>query len=141
MPHNVSRTLPWIFCFAVVGPAVAFEDRAVQVEPLAKSAESWNGTLLPAYPAGQPEITVLRIRIAPGARLPMHKHPVINAAVMLAGDLTVVTEAGRTLRLRQGDAIVEVVDQWHYGYNDGTEFADLIVFYAGVQGQPITVNR
>ena len=141
MPHNVSRTLPWIFCCAVVGPAVAFEDRAVQVEPLAKSAESWNGTLLPAYPAGQPEITVLRIRIAPGARLPMHKHPVINAAVMLAGDLTVVTEAGRTLRLRQGDAIVEVVDQWHYGYNDGTEFADLIVFYAGVQGQPITVNR
>jgi quercetin dioxygenase-like cupin family protein len=141
VPHNVRRTLPWIFCFAVVGPAVAFEDSAVQVEPLAKSAESWNGTLLPAYPAGQPEITVLRIRIAPGARLPMHEHPVVNAAVMLAGDLTVVTEAGRTLRLRQGDAIVEVVDQWHYGYNDGTEFADLIVFYAGVQGQPITVNR
>ena len=40
-----------------------------------------------------------------------------------------------------GDAIVEVVDQWHYGYNDGPDIAELIVFYAGAQGQPITSNR
>ena len=140
LPRDVRRTLPWILCVLLVGPAVAFEDSAVQVEPLAKSAASWNGTRLPAYPAGQPEVTILRIRIAPGARLPMHKHPVINAAVMLAGELTVTTEAGRSARFRRGEAIVEVVDQWHYGHNDGAEVAELIVFYAGVQAQPIAVD-
>ena len=113
----------------------------MQVEVLARSAASWNGSPLPAYPAEQPEVTVLKIRIAPGTRLPMHKHPVINAAVVLAGALTVITEAGRSVRFSSGDAIVEVVDQWHYGYNDGPEVAELVVFYAGAQGQPITSNR
>jgi quercetin dioxygenase-like cupin family protein len=60
---------------------------------------------------------------------------------MLAGKLTVVTEAGQTLHLEAGDAIVEVVDQWHYGHNEGTEPAELIVFYAGVREQPLTVKQ
>ena len=141
LSRPVSRTVAWSLCLLLAGPAAAFEDSAVQVDVLAKSAASWNGSSLPAYPAGQPEVTVLRIRVAPGARLPMHKHPVINAAVMLAGDLTVTTEAGKQMRFSRGDAIVEVVDQWHYGYNEGPDVAELIVFYAGAQGQPITSNR
>lgn len=139
--HDVSRIFASTLCFLFCGSAAAFEDDAVQVELLAKSAASWNGSPLPVYPAGQPEVTVLRIRIAPGTRLPMHMHPVINAAVILAGELTVLTEAGKSMRFSSGDAIVEVVDQWHYGYNDGPEVAELIVFYAGAQGQPITSSR
>ena len=138
--RNIGPLLTALLCLLLASPAPAFELRAVQVESLAKSATSWNGNALPAYPAGQPEVTVLRIRVAPGARLPLHKHPVINAAVMLAGELTVMTEAGRSARFRPGEAIVEVVDQWHYGHNDGAEVAELIVFYAGVQSQPITVE-
>ncbi len=133
--------LAYAVCFLVAAPAVAFQDTAVQVEPLAKSAASWNETRLPAYPAGQPEVTILRVRIAPGGRLPMHRHPVINAGYMLTGALTVVTEAGQTLHLEAGDAIIEVVDQWHYGQNEGTEPAELIVFYAGVQEEPVTVKQ
>jgi len=139
--HSTGRLLTALLCLLLASPAPAFEPSAVQVEPLAKSATSWNGTALPAYPAGQPEVTVLRIRVAPGTRLPLHKHPVINAAVMLAGELTVTTEAGRSARFRPGEAIVEVVNQWHYGYNEGPEIAELIVFYAGVHGQPITVDQ
>ena len=71
----------------------------------------------------------------------MHRHPVINAGYMLTGELTVVTEAGQTLHLEAGDAIIEVVDQWHYGQNEGTEPAELIVFYAGVQEEPVTVKQ
>jgi quercetin dioxygenase-like cupin family protein len=142
MAHrSAGSLLTGLLCLLLASPAPAFEPRGVQVEPLAKSATSWNGIALPAYPAGQSEVTVLRIRIAPGARLPMHKHPVINAAVMLAGELTVTTEAGRSARFRRGEAIVEVVDQWHYGHNDGAEVAELIVFYAGVQAQPIAVDQ
>ena len=138
---STGRLLATLLGLLLASPAPAFEPRAVQVEPLARSATSWNGTALPAYPAGQPEVTVLRIRVAPGARLSLHKHPVINAAVMLAGELTVTTDAGRSARFRPGEAIVEVVDQWHYGHNDGAEVAELVVFYAGVQGQPITVDQ
>ena len=140
LPRGLVKPLASVLLAYLVTPALAFEDTAVQVDPLAKSVASWNGTPMPAYPAGQPEVTILRVRIAPGARLPMHKHPVINAGVMLAGELTVVTEKGQTLHLKAGDPIIEVVEEWHYGHNEGAEPVELIIFYAGVQGQPITVK-
>ena len=59
---------------------------------------------------------------------------------MLKGELTVTTKKGQVLHLRAGEPIVEVVDTWHYGKNEGKETAELIVFYAGVQGVPITVK-
>jgi len=39
-----------------------------------------------------------------------------------------------------GDAIVEVVEKWHSGRNRGDEAAEIIVFYVGGKGQPITVK-
>ncbi|HOZ60858.1 MAG TPA: cupin domain-containing protein, partial [Smithellaceae bacterium] len=70
----------------------------------------------------------------------MHKHPVINAGVMIAGDLTVITEKNETLHLKTGDSIIEVVDKWHYGKNEGNKTAEIIVFYAGVIKQVITIK-
>jgi quercetin dioxygenase-like cupin family protein len=113
----------------------------VTSEVLAHATQSWDGAALPPYPAGDPEIRILRIRIPAGAELPVHKHPVINAGVLLAGKLTVITETGKELRLEAGQAIVEVVEQWHHGRNDGDETADIIVFYAGTAGVPITVMK
>jgi len=113
----------------------------VEVEVLAQSTTSWDGTELPRYPRSQPEITILRIQIPPHTALPLHKHPVINAGVLLRGSLTVVAESGRVLHLEAGDSIVELVNQWHYGRNDGNEPAEIIVFYAGTPGKPITVTR
>jgi hypothetical protein len=37
--------------------------------------------------------------------------------------------------------MVEVVNEWHYGANHGTEPVELIAFYAGVKGTPITVPQ
>ena len=96
---------------------------------------------LPAYPGGAPEVTILRIHIPPGATLPLHEHPVINAGVLLRGELTVTTQDGETLNLTAGKPIVEVVDTWHSGRNKGHETAEIIVFYAGVTGEPITVKK
>jgi len=109
------------------------------VKELVKTGKSWNGESLPAYPPGQPEVTILRIRIPAGARLPLHSHPVINAGVLLSGQLTVVAAGGKTLHLEAGDPIVEVVNTPHYGINKGTIPAEIIVVYAGVAGSPITV--
>lgn len=111
----------------------------INVEVLEKTTTSWNGDSLPVYPQGQPEITILRITVAPGKQLAVHEHPYINAGVLLRGQLTVVTEQGETLHLKAGQAIVELVDKWHYGKNDGTEPAEIIVFYAGIKDEPITI--
>jgi quercetin dioxygenase-like cupin family protein len=112
----------------------------VVVEQLAKSSKSWDGKTLPAYPEGQPEVTILRIKIPAGSKLEIHNHPVINAGVLIAGELTVVTEDNKTLHLKAGDSIVELVNKKHYGKNEGTETAEIIVFYAGVENKPITIK-
>ena len=109
------------------------------VKELVKSSRSWDGELLPAYPQGQPEITILRIVIPAGARLHGHYHPVINAGVLLSGELTVVASGGDTLHLKAGDPIVELVNTPHYGMNPGKVPAEIIVFYAGVIHAPVTV--
>jgi len=109
------------------------------VKELTKTTQSWTGVSLPAYPKGQPEITILRITVPAGAQLHAHRHPVINAGVLIAGQLTVVTSEGKTLHLKAGDPIVEVVDTLHYGTNEGSVPAEIIVFYAGVTDSPITV--
>ena len=113
----------------------------LQVEKLAESVTSWNGDTLPDYLPGQPQVTVLRIIIPPKYQLEWHKHPVINAGVMLDGELTVISEKGDTLHLQKGDALVELVNTYHYGINEGDIPAEIIVFYAGNKGVPITVLK
>ena len=109
------------------------------VKQLVKTSQSWNGDFLPAYPQGKPEITILRITIPAGTKLHTHSHPVINAGVLLSGELTVLTTDGKTLHLKAGDPIVEVVNTLHYGINQGKVPAEIIVFYAGVIDTPITI--
>ena len=111
----------------------------VVVKELAKSTQSWNGALLPSYPSGQAQVTILRITIPAGTELDMHKHPVINAGVLVSGQLTVVTKDEKRLLLKAGDPIVEVVNTAHYGVNKGSVPAEIIVFYAGAADTPITV--
>jgi len=113
----------------------------VTVDVLAKTTTSWNGSTLPFYSEGQPEVTILKISIPSHVQFPLHQHPVINAGVLLQGELTVETKEGKTLHLRAGDPIVEVVNTWHYGINEGDEPAEIIVFYAGIQDKSITVKQ
>jgi len=113
----------------------------VEAEVLAKATSSWNGEALPEYARGTPEVTIMRFTIPPGLTLPLHYHPVINAGIMLKGELTVVTEDGATLHLKAGDPIVEVVNTWHYGRNEGDEPVEIVVFYAGIEDQPINIKK
>jgi len=129
------------FILSLTSNVWAQEVNTVKVDVLAKTSASWDGRDLPNYAKGKPEITILRIQIPPKVQLPLHKHPVINAGVLLKGELTVVTKDKETLHLKAGDSIVEVVDKWHYGKNEGNEPAEIIVFYAGVQDTPITIKK
>ena len=114
---------------------------SISVKELVRTSKSWDGKSLVPYPQGQPEITILRISIPAGARLETHSHPVINAGVLVSGQLTVKTTDGKVLRLKAGDPIVEVVNTPHYGINEGTVPAEIVVFYAGIVGQAVTVSE
>jgi quercetin dioxygenase-like cupin family protein len=137
------KNLLFGICIALLFAAsVPAEDvTAVKIDVLAKTSLSWDGSPLTEYSKGTPEVTILRIKIPPGASLPMHKHPIINAGVLLSGELTVITEDNSTLYLKAGDSIVEVVNKWHYGRNDGDKAAEILVFYAGVTVTPITIKK
>jgi len=113
----------------------------ISVTTLSKASQSWNGSLLPAYQAGQPEVTILRIVIQPGVSLAWHKHPIINAGIVLNGQIRVESEQGEVKEFKQGETIIELVNHWHHGGNNGTEPAELIVFYAGTVGTPLSIAR
>lgn len=74
----------------------------IEVVTLVKSNESWNGTVLPKYLDGKPEITILKITIPPHSILPTHKHSEINAGILMKGKLTVISEMNDTLYLSWG---------------------------------------
>ncbi len=112
-----------------------------EVVTLAETTKSWNGDDLPYYLDGQPKITILKITIPPHSKLKVHKHLVINAGVLLKGELTVVDAHNNTLFLKEGDPIVELVNTWHHGENNGNKPAEIIVFYAGNEDIPITVIK
>ena len=113
----------------------------VEANVLIKTTTSWNGATLPPYGEGQPEITVIRYSFAPGASIPMHMHPVINAGVLLKGELNIFTKTGEKITLKAGEPLVELFKEWHYGSNPGVGPVDLIVVYAGTVGTPLTIRE
>jgi len=130
----------WVLTLLFPAYGWAIDADTASVDVLAKTTSSWNGNQLPAYLNGQPEITILKIIIPPKTALPLHEHPVINAGVLLKGELTVISKDNQILHLKAGDPIVEVVNTWHYGKNEGDVPAEIIVFYAGIKGEPITIQ-
>jgi quercetin dioxygenase-like cupin family protein len=113
----------------------------IKVTQILKTTKDWDGNPLPPYPSKNPEVSILSYEIPPGIRLPMHKHLVINAGVLLEGKLTVMTKDGKQLILNPGDSIVELVNRWHYGINHGSVPVKLIMFYAGEVGVPLIIKE
>lgn len=118
---------------------VASSGNAATSKDLIKSTESWNGNELPAYALAQPEVTIKEIIIAPGEKLPWHQHPVINAGILLSGELVVQTREGKKLHLKAGDTLIELVNTSHTGQNISNEPAKIVVFYLAEQGEKVTV--
>lgn len=142
MNPEMKKVLTALVLGVVVITATSGQPAArTEVVKLVESTKSWNGAPLPGYPAGTPQVTILKITIPPHTALKTHKHPVINAGVVLKGELTVSAETGETMIIKAGEPIVELVNLWHYGKNEGSEPVELMVFYAGIVGTPITVPK
>ena len=123
---------------AVLESARADNSPSIQKEVLSSGSTSWDGTPYTAYPAGAPELSVLKITIAPHATLPWHSHPIPNAAYVVSGELTVEKQStGEKKVLTAGQVLPELVGQIHRG-TAGDEPVVLIVFYAGAKGTPLS---
>ena len=126
--------------FTGVATAAAAEPQ-VEVTELLKTTHSWDGVQYRAYPDRQPEVSVLRYKFPPHTTLPQHTHLVINAAYVLSGHLTVVRESdGKTMVIGPGDVLPEMVGGAHHGQSND-EPVELIVFYAGTPGVPLSVRE
>ena len=91
-----------------------------------------------SYPSGQPELSVLKITLAPHTQLEWHSHPMPSAAYIVAGELTLERRRdGKKQRFTAGQVISETVDTLHRGVAGGEPLV-LIVFYAGSTGMPLS---
>ncbi|MBY7699338.1 cupin domain-containing protein [Vibrio harveyi] len=115
---------------------------AVTSENLIDSSNSWNGTKLPSLDIKDTKVTIKKITIDAGEKLPIHLHPVVNAGVLLSGKLTVYSQdQSHVLHLdadTKNNAIIEMVNQYHYGVNESNEPAEIIVFYVSDKSQGLT---
>ena len=109
----------------------------IQTETLIQSTSSWDGRPYTSYPAGLPQITILKITIAPHTALKWHSHPMPNAGYILSGELTIEKEDGTKQHFAAGQAIAETVNSVHRGVT-GAEPTVLIVFYPGTPGLPLS---
>jgi len=123
----------------IAAPALLAQTATVATghrEVLLQAQQPWNGKPYTTYPKGQPELTMIRLTIAPHTALPWHTHPFPNAGYVLSGTLTLHDrKSGKTRVLHAGDAFAESVDDVHRGESGDTPTV-LLITYAGVNGVP-----
>jgi quercetin dioxygenase-like cupin family protein len=108
-------------------------------ELLLQTTQSWNGKPYTHYPTGQPQLTTIRLTIAPHTALPWHTHPFPNVVYVLSGTLTLHDKAsGKTQVVHQGEAVGESVDDIHRG-ESGDEPTILLITYVGTPGVPTSI--
>lgn len=112
------------------------EGAAVKSVTLLQTTAAWNGAAYEAYPAGKPELSVLRMTIPAHTTLPWHEHPMPNAGYIVSGEITVEEPGGAKRSYTAGQVLPETVNTVHRGVT-GDQPAVLIVFYAGVKDMPL----
>jgi quercetin dioxygenase-like cupin family protein len=129
------------FILCLVPAAMRAREPQVEIEQILQTTRAWDGTTYKSYPTGQPQLTVLRIKIPPHTALHWHYHPVISVAYVVSGELTVEKrETGERATVHAGQALPETIGTIHRGFTTNGP-VELIVFYAGQAGLPITVNQ
>src|SRR5215510_8967738 len=130
-----------VLWFCLVSSGLRASEPQIKVEQVLQVTQSWDGTPYTSYPTGQPQVTVLKITIPPNTALHWHRHPIISVAYVLSGHLTLEKrDTGERRILEAGQAVAETVQTTHRGLTTD-EPVELIVFYAGRAGMPLTINE
>ena len=134
------RTLFLAAILAILPLHASFAETApVVVKPVLSTTTTASGQPI-ALPKQNAQVLVSTYDIAPGAKLPVHKHPYPRYAYVLAGTLQVTDQAtGKIYDYRPGQFIVEVLGSWHFGENAGTDPVRLLVIDQVEEGQANTI--
>lgn len=116
-------------------------DAEVKSIELLRTSQSWNNVELPDYPQGKPELVAVKYIIPPGKKLGWHHHVSMNHGVLVQGELTIIGQDGKTIVMRAGEVVVEMVDAIHHGENRGTEPVVLYMFYLSQKDLPLSVQH
>ncbi|MGB9098007.1 cupin domain-containing protein [Erwinia sp.] len=112
--------------------------KQIQHKLVLQTGTAWNGQSCEGYPKGKPQISVMRMSLPPHSELPWHIHSMPNTAYVLSGQLTIEDkDTGNTHRVEAGEAVNETVNSAHRGYTK-EQPTELIIFYAGVEGQALS---
>jgi quercetin dioxygenase-like cupin family protein len=134
------RLLPVLGLLTIVGTAHAEMKPSIESKILLQSSSSWDGTPYTAYPTGQPELTVRKVNMPPNSSFDWHKHPMPAAGYVVSGELIVEgREGGKKVTLTAGQVLPEMNNIVHRG-SSGDRPTELIVFYAGTPGMPISID-
>ena len=121
--------------------AVTDVEQPVKITPVLTSSVTASGQPI-VMPQKDVQITVSTYDIAPGAKLPEHKHPFPRYGFMEAGTLRVTnTETGKSETYKQGGFILEAVDQWHKAENIGSDPVKLLVIDVMPKGAASTILK
>ncbi|MFI0848395.1 cupin domain-containing protein [Mesorhizobium sp. IMUNJ 23232] len=124
-------------------PALALDPapQPVVVTPLASTNVTAAGQPI-VLPEKDARVIVSQFEIAPGASLPVHKHPHPRYAYVQAGNLRVTNvETGQSTDYKPGDFIVEMIGLWHQGANVGTDTVRLLVIDQVEGDEPNTILK
>ncbi len=114
---------------------------SITVETLLKTDTTAIGQRI-AYPqVAHPEVSMLKITMAPGSTTGLHKHEIPLFAYVIQGSLTVIRENHEPRVFRAGDTIAEMIEVYHEGINNGDEDVILIACYLGGDNKPLAIAK
>ncbi len=123
----------------LASPVNALQIKNIVVVPVLSSTVTASGQPI-VLPQKDVQVLVSMYQIAPGAIMPVHKHPYPRYGYVLAGTLKVTdTQTGESKIYRSGDFIIETIGRWHQGANIGSTPAKLLVIDQVEKGQINTV--
>jgi quercetin dioxygenase-like cupin family protein len=113
----------------------------VKVDPMLNTDVTSTGQPI-VLPRGHVRVITSIYEIAPGAKLPEHKHIYPRYGYLLSGQLRVTNvETGKSTTFNPGDFIIESLGQWHKAENIGTDPIKLLVIDQVPKGQDNVVLR
>jgi quercetin dioxygenase-like cupin family protein len=136
--NKVIKLATMLFLIVLCTAGVSY---SAEKEVLLKTTSTWDNAQYQKLKIKNPEATVLKIVIGVNEELPMHKHDLVNIAYVKKGTLTVITDDNKEITLHEGEVLPELIGKYHYGKNTGKEPIELIVFYLGQKGTPLSVNK
>lgn len=137
----MNKVIRFVIIFFIMVLCTTNSSYSAQKDVLLKTTHTWDNSAYKKLKIKKPEVTVLKIIINVNEELPMHKHDLVNIAYVKKGTLTVITDENKEITLHEGEVLPELVGKYHYGKNTGDEPVELVVFYIGEKGTPLSVNK